>query len=161
MWYPKSMKMEYCGKKSQWYHFSLQNTLQRLRNIFSNSDIKMLHIASNDWKRSSSKHKRIYSFYKYVVASLLSLSLACATATLMHCSHSSAFFSSWALKTYVLLSVKISKARGRLRSRRFLATTLTLWTLLSSMGQSSGSSFWKSDGEGNSFISLQKNAHIK
>lgn len=37
--------------------------------------------------------------YRYVVASLLSLSLACATATLMHCSHSSVLFSSLALKT--------------------------------------------------------------
>lgn len=58
------------------------------------------------------------------MVSPFSLSLACATATLMHCSHSSARFSSWAFSTYVLLSVKISKARGRLRSRRFLATTL-------------------------------------
>lgn len=80
--------------------------------------------------------------YRYVVASLFSRSLACATATLMHCSHSSACFSSSAFSTYVLSSVKISKARGRLRSRRFFATTFTLWILLSSMVLSSGSSFW-------------------
>lgn len=80
--------------------------------------------------------------YRYVVASRFSRSLACATATLMHCSHSSACFSSSAFSTYVLLSVKISKARGRPRSRRFFATIFTLWTLLSSIVLSSSSSFW-------------------